>query len=262
MKISDVMRRGAFTIGSNDCLGVAYEAMLQAHVRHLPVTSGDRLVGIVSERDLLAARARANGGDWWTIPVSRAMHAPAHTARPDDSLTEVAARMAATKIGAMPIVELGKLVGIATVTDVLDAEVRAAMAPAIKPTATAADVMTPYPITVRSDAPLREAAALLRRRNVRHLPVVDATSTIVGMLSERDVRTAIGDPLEHVEQRANPLVRDAMTRPAIVVSFSTPIAELAKRFADGRIGALPVIDQFGALIGIVSYVDALRVLAG
>jgi acetoin utilization protein AcuB len=222
--------------------------------------AGDKLVGMLSERDLFAARARADG-DWWQLPVSRAMQKPVHTAAPSDSLTEVAGRMAAEKLGAMPVVECGRLLGIATVGDVLDAEVRGAMAPAPRMEATAADVMTPYPLTVRPETPLLKAAATMVKRHVRHLPVLDTASAIIGMLSERDVRVAIGDPARHAEMRSTVHVRDAMTKPAIVVAFDTPVAELAKRFSDGKLGAVPVVDRFGALIGIVSYVDALRLFA-
>jgi CBS domain-containing protein len=79
------------------------------------------------------------------------------------------------------------------------------------------------------------------------------------------VRTAIGDPMYYIETRsrspAQYRVQDVMTKPAIVVPFDRPLVEIARHFADERIGALPVVDRFGALIGIVSYVDALRVLA-
>jgi acetoin utilization protein AcuB len=96
------------------------------------------------------------------------------------------------------------------------------------------------------------------------VPVVDASSTIVGMVSERDVRTAVGDPVRYAREReATPAqykVSDVMSRPVVTVPFDAPIGELARRFADDRLGALPVTDRFDALIGIVSYVDALRVL--
>jgi acetoin utilization protein AcuB len=262
MKIRDVMRPGAFTIGATDCLGNAYSAMNRSRIRHLPVMSNGKLVGMLSERDVLAARTRVDDTDWWTVPVSSAMQAPAQTAGPDDSLTEVAGRMALAKIGAMPVVERGKLLGLATVTDVLEAEVRSAMAPPPAILATVADAMTPYPITVAPETPLVAAAAIMVARHVRHLPVVDATSSVVGMLSERDVRSAIGDPVLFAETRssAHDRVGDAMTKPAVVVPFDRPLVEVAKRFADDRIGALPVVDKFGALLGILSYVDALRVL--
>ena len=264
MKIRDVMRPGAFTICDTDCLGNAYSVMNRSRIRHLPVTSAGKLVGILSERDILATRAHIDDADWWRIPVSRAMKMPVQTAGPDDSLTEVAGRMALAKIGAMPVVERGKLLGLATVTDVLDGEVRSAMSPSPVTSVTVADVMTPYPLSVAPEDPLLAAATMMIERHVRHLPVVDSTSSLVGMLSERDVRTAIGDPVAFVEtrcrSRAQYCVREVMTQPAIAVTFDRPLVEAAARFADDKLGALPVVDGFGALIGILSYVDALRVL--
>jgi len=264
MKIREVMRSGAFTISETDCLGNAYSAMSRSRIRHLPVTTDGKLVGILSERDVLAARARVDDADWWQIPVRLAMRSPVQTANPDDSLTEVAGRLATAKIGALPIVERGKVLGIVTVGDVLDAEVRSAMASGPVSQATAADVMTAFPRTVAATASLADAVAIMIDHHVRHVPVVDATSSVVGMVSERDVRSAVGDPLQYASERhATPAqykVSDVMSRPVVTVPFDAPIAELARRFADDRLGALPVIDRFGALLGIVSYVDALRVL--
>jgi acetoin utilization protein AcuB len=265
MQLRDVMRPGAFTIEDTDWLGNAYTAMNRSRIRHLPVTHGGKLVGMLTERDVLAARTRCDSADWWTVPVSRAMCTPVQTAGPDDALGEAAGRMAHARIGALPIVERGKLLGLVTATDVLDAEVRSSMAPAPRTLATAADAMTPYPLTVSPTALLADAAALMFERHVRHLPVVDHGGTITGMLSERDVRTAIGDPIQFLESRsttaAQYLVRDVMTHPAETVLFDQPLLEVARRFADERIGALPVVDRFGAVIGILSYVDALRVLS-
>src|SRR5512134_1008731 len=131
MKIRDIMRVGPHTIRDTEVLGAAQRLMTRSRVRHLPVIEDGKLIGILSERDVLAARARAGPDeDWWAQPVRGAMKSPVQTAHPDDPVVEIAGRMAAARIGAMPIVELGKLIGLATATDVLDAEVRAAMAPA------------------------------------------------------------------------------------------------------------------------------------
>jgi CBS domain-containing protein len=177
MKIRDVMRHGPITIPARDTLGTAQRTMARAHIRHLPVIDDHaKVVGMLSERDVLAARA-ARTTDWWTTPVTAAMSTPVHTAAPDDSLTEVAARLAVEQLGAMPVVELGKLVGVATVSDVLDAEVREAMAPAPVRLMTAADAMTPWPYTVSPEASLTDAVATMFDRHIRHLPVVAATSS-------------------------------------------------------------------------------------
>jgi acetoin utilization protein AcuB len=267
MKIREAMRPGAFTIQQSDSLGAAHRAMTRARIRHLPVMHDGKLVGILSERDLLAVRARGDAdGSWWEIPVLRAMSSPVQTAHPDDALTEVAGRLAAHKLGAMPIVEHGKLVGLATVSDVLNAEVRSAMTPAPGAFSTAADVMTPFPVTIGPNALLVEAVNLMLERHVRHLPVIDDHSTIVGLVSDRDLRTVAGDPANYPTSLGHslfqPRVRDAMTTPVAAVAFDMPIDDLARKFIDEKIGAVPVVDRFGALMGVVSYVDLLRAFAG
>ena len=261
MKIRDIMRPGPITIAANESLAAAQRAMARAHLRHLPVIQDDHFVGMLLERDVLAARANAAGDAWRTMPVVDVMSSPPHTAAPDDSLTEVAGRMAMEEIGAMPIVDVGKLLGIATITDVLDAEVREAMEPAPIRVATAADAMTPWPYIVAPETPLGEAVQMMFEYQIRHLPVVDGR--LVGMLSERDVRSAVGDPVDFLNVRDGRklLVRDVMTYPVVAVPFDRPLLELASAFADSKIGALPIVDRSGALIGIVSYVDALRLLA-
>jgi acetoin utilization protein AcuB len=264
MKVRDIMRPGPITVMETDSLGAAQRMMQRSRIRHLPVMNGSRLVGMLSARDILAARTNRDGReDWWSIRVHDAMAAHPVTAGPDDALPEIAGRMAAARIGALPIVERGRLLGLVTVTDVLDAEARRAMEPARLTLAIAADVMTPFPLTIAPQASVGDAVAIMVDHHVRHLPVVDSTSTIVGMLSERDVRGAIGDPVQYVELRRSTMnlsVKDVMTAPAVTVPFDRPLIEVAKAFADTRIGALPVIDRFGALVGIISYVDALRLM--
>ena len=128
MKLREIMKPSPLTVTEATRLGEAQQMMSKHHIRHLPVIRDARLCGILSERDLLEYRAKtAFREDWWRAPVSAAMVAPPQTAGPEDSLTEVAGRLATAKIGAMPIVERGTLIGLVTVTDVLEAEVAQSM---------------------------------------------------------------------------------------------------------------------------------------
>ncbi len=129
MNVRDIMKLNPWTIGEGEGLGVANQRMKRQGIRHLPVTGGGRLVGMLSERDILTARARAVDEAWWKQPAQTAMRSPLHVAHPSDSITEIAGRLAAERIGALVVVERGQLMGIVTVTDVLEAEVRIAMAP-------------------------------------------------------------------------------------------------------------------------------------
>lgn len=129
MKAREIMKQEPITVTEVTRLGEALKTMMKHRIRHLPVVRGDRLCGIVSERDILHYRAVTSfREDWWRAPVTAAMIASVQTAGPDDSVTELAGRLADSRIGALPIVERGSLLGLVTVTDVLEAEVRDAMA--------------------------------------------------------------------------------------------------------------------------------------
>lgn len=129
MKLRDIMKREPITASELTRVGEAQRLMRTNQIRHMPVVRDGRLLGIVSERDLLAYHAAMGADrDWWRPRVTEVMSTPAQTAGPDDSITEAAGRLAAARIGALPIVELGRLIGLVTITDILDATVQSAMA--------------------------------------------------------------------------------------------------------------------------------------
>jgi CBS domain-containing protein len=124
--------------------------------------------------------------------------------------------------------------------------------------------MTRAPLTAAVDDMLFDAVARMAERNVRHLPVVDGERRVVGMLSDRDVRTQIGDaarPLRptdaNVRLRAM-RVGDVMTRDPFVVRHDAPFSVVAKVFTDQKVGAVPVVDDAERLVGIISYVDVFK----
>ena len=125
-------------------------------------------------------------------------------------------------------------------------------------------LMTRVPVTVASDDSLVDAAARMAERNVRHLPVVDGDRHVVGMLSDRDVRTLLGDwsvrcgPTIGVVRIRLLRVADAMTRDAFVVREDAPFADVVRVFTDQRVGAVPVVDGTDRLVGIISYVDVFK----
>ncbi len=261
--VRDIMKRNPLTVGEDEALTTAQSLMAWNGIRHLPVLRRRRVCGILSERDLLAYRA--GQANWKAARVRDAMTPAPQFAHPEDSLTEVAGRMASARIGALPVVEEGTLVGLVTTTDVLAGEVQSAMAvSAPRSRAIARDAMTPAPLTVLATDRLIDAARIMVTRRIRHLPVLDEHARPVGILSERDVRAAIGDPAAAIAERSRFLglqVSQAMSEPSICVREDEPVSRLARLFADARIGALLVVDPSGALVGLISYVDIVRILA-
>jgi CBS domain-containing protein len=261
MTIREIMKRAPWTIGETDTLGNAQHLMSEHHIRHLPVVSGGILVGMLSERDLLQARAHADGDErWWKIPVHFAMQ-PAETAEIDELVDLVAGRMGSTKIGAVAVLERGRMCGVVSVIDVLLAHgVSEKMAPAT----TAADAMVAHPPTIRPEQSLVDAVRVMCEQHIRELPVTDENGVVVGMITEADVRRTVGDPASYLARSIShdPIdVQDIMETGVPPIREDRPLAEVAHYFADARLEALPIVDETGALVGLMSYLDTLNALA-
>ncbi len=127
LKVRDVMSADPTTLKRNDKLTLADDIMLLGRIRHLPVVDddGQRLVGIVSQRDLFrSALAQALGYGKHaqrkileTLSVKDVMTNDVVTASPDTPLIEAARLLSERKIGCLPVVEDGRLVGILTEGD-------------------------------------------------------------------------------------------------------------------------------------------------
>jgi CBS domain-containing membrane protein len=127
LKVSDVMTADPTTLKRNDKLTLADDIMRLGRVRHLPVLDddGQLLVGIVTQRDLFRdALAQALGYGKHaqrklldSLAVKDVMTTDVVTVRPDASLEYAARVLTERKIGCLPVVENGRLVGILTEGD-------------------------------------------------------------------------------------------------------------------------------------------------
>ena len=124
--VGDVMTQDVFTLEHNEKLSVADDVMRLGRIRHIPVVDDDgAVVGVVSQRDLFFnALLRALGYGSYASQktleeyrVKDAMHEPVITCRPNTPLSEAARTMLEKKIGCLPVVEDGQLVGIVTESD-------------------------------------------------------------------------------------------------------------------------------------------------
>lgn len=137
------------------------------------------------------------------------------------------------------------------------------------------DVMTRDVVTVSPDLALKTAAYLLAERGISGLPVVDATGTVVGVLSEQDLvekaagvargsasgaihRLLGGEEERRREQHVQAArVEEAMSTPAITISPDQPLGKAAELMARRHINRLPVVEA-GSLVGIVTRADVVR----
>lgn len=127
MKVRDLMTTDVVTVGRNDELTLADDIMKMKRVRHLPVLEEGRLVGILTQRDLFqAALSTAMGfGEkarkefLKTVRVKEVMTDQVLTIDPAADVKEAARQMLDHKVGCLPVVEKGKLVGLLSETDLL-----------------------------------------------------------------------------------------------------------------------------------------------
>jgi CBS domain-containing protein len=136
-----------------------------------------------SERDKGSGQSKE--GDIMLDPVGSLLKAKGHavhTVTPSEMVSVAVRKMTQSEIGALPVIEHGKLVGIFSERDVLIRIVDQGLDPDTTPVG---DVMTPSPKSITSSQEVREAMRLMSKGRFRHLPVVDGDA-LVGLISIRD----------------------------------------------------------------------------
>jgi len=126
-RVRDIMPRKMVTISESDRLSTVEDIMTLGHVRHMPVVHAGKLVGVVSERDLLRA-SLSNLNEFGNeerraflqvVEIGRVMSTPPVVTALETSVEDAARVMAERKIGCLPVVDGDRLLGLITETDVL-----------------------------------------------------------------------------------------------------------------------------------------------
>jgi CBS domain-containing protein len=137
--------------------------------------------------------------------------------------------------------------------------------------ATVKDVMSTHVIAVREIASFKEIATRLREQRVSAFPVIDQDDRVIGVVSEADLltkealegtvpRTLQGLARQHVRSQVNAVTAaDLMTTPAVTIGPDDPVTDAARLMYNKRVKRLPVTNNDGRLIGIVTRSDVLSV---
>lgn len=147
---------------------------------------------------------------------------------------------------------------------------------------TVADVMTPTPMTVKPETALKEAIAILAKNKISGLPVVNENGELVGVISESDLmwqETGVEPPpyimlLDSVIYLENPnryekeihkalgqTVQEVMTDKPITIKADQSVKQAARLLHDKKIRRLPVLNEEGKVIGIITQGDIIRAMA-
>jgi len=130
--VETIMTSPVVSLQSDHSVHFASGLMQLGHIRHLPVLEGERLVGLVTHRDLVAAQAsllakkfEPGAGDALSLRVADIMKTGVWSVERHTPILEAARIMSDHKLGCLPVLEAERLVGIVTAADFLQLLVRA-----------------------------------------------------------------------------------------------------------------------------------------
>jgi CBS domain-containing protein len=141
------------------------------------------------------------------MDVNEIMTQDAECTRPDATIREAAERMKALGVGSLPVCDDERLVGMLTDRDIIVRSVSEGRDP--KQTRVR-DAMTPDVVYCFDDQSVEEAAEIMRKKQIRRLPVLNRDKDLVGILSLGDVAVETGNPqlagsaLESISEPAGP----------------------------------------------------------
>ena len=118
------------------------------------------------------------------------------------------------------------------------------------------DAMTSSVHTIGSSLTLADAARMMKKHQIRHLPVLDG-GALVGLVSDRDVQVI--SSMSELDPTCI-LVEDAMSQAPWTVEPTTPLVEVAAHMAETKVGSAVVMDH-DKVVGVFTTVDGMRVLA-
>ncbi len=125
--------------------------------------------------------------------------------------------------------------------------------------------MTRKVITVDQEATIFDAQELLAKNKIRHLPIIDKDRRLIGIITDRDIRSALPynsmiAPCSETEKDRvlKYKVKDIMTKDPISISPTYTIQDALLMIQNSKVGALPVVDEYHKLTGIISVRDLLR----
>ncbi len=125
------------------------------------------------------------------------------------------------------------------------------------------NIMTTKPVSVEPSNTVLQAEEIMREQNFRQLPVIK-DKELIGIITDRDIRSCLGsdsfNTLEEQEKARITKVAAVMSSKPIFLSPDDDLRDAVELLIEEKVGGIPVLDVEDGLVGIVTYMDALRCL--
>jgi predicted transcriptional regulator len=248
LTMQDIMSKDVVTAAPEDTVFTAIKRMSESGISCVIVLEGEKVVGILTEKDVLRAVA-GEKVDFRRVTVGETMMSPVHTGSPDTSLLEASRLMQVHRIKRLPILEASRLIGVVTQTDITRGLVT------LSPLKAVADIMTRQITTVSVETPVSEAARLMAAKGISCL-IATHKDEPAGILTEKDLIRRVGalqkDP-------AHTPVADVMSFPIIAIPSSYSVLAAGKKMDSMHLHRLAVM-QDKKICGIITQTDIMRAI--
>jgi CBS domain-containing protein len=279
MIAQDIMSSPVYVVGLQENIAHARRLMLSHKISRLPVLDGDRLVGIITKKDL-AYRLRQSDPIWRRRPIDKI---PVHvlmvpdpvSVTADARVSDIAALMIARDFSGLPVLDGKKLIGMITKTDILRSTSVNSLS--LK----AGDIMAEAATVNR----YHSLDHIISRMSERHEPlvVVNDDGSLAGIVTESNLAffkyntdTSTGLPEKDVKMlrkgesggrkrlryvvEVHAVAEDIMSRPVITIGKDAPVREAVELMRKHAINSVVVMDGMN-LAGIVKRDDIIREVA-
>jgi len=279
MIAQDIMSSPVYVVGLQENIAHARRLMLSHKISRLPVLDGDRLVGIITKKDL-AYRLRQSDPIWRRRPIDQI---PVHvlmvpdpvSVTADARVSDIAALMIARDFSGLPVLDGKKLIGMITKTDILRSTSVNSLG--LK----AGDIMAEAATVNR----YHSLDHIISRMSERHEPlvVVNDDGSLAGIVTESNLAffkyntdTSTGLPEKDVKMlrkgesggrkrlryvvEVHAVAEDIMSRPVITIGKDAPVIEAVELMRKHAINSVVVVDGMN-LAGIVKRDDIIREVA-
>lgn len=254
-KAKDIAQYKVVSIDKNASVYEAIHLMVVNDITGLPVVDGCRLVGIISEKDVLKLLYDV---EFLAGSVGEYMTTDVYAFEEDEDLVDVCRCLMENHFRRVPVLRNGNLVAILSRADFIRAN-KYRFRPAVPHDTSklhpnfllARHVMTCGLLTVKRNTPVYIAMELIANGNITGLPVVDDSMKLVGIVSEKDLLKLLCDP------NAQPgLVQDHMTRGIVSFDYDDSLFEICHCLINNNFRRVPILEK-SRLAGIISRRDII-----
>ena len=257
MKVKDLMVRRLVSIDVDKNLSDAIRLMKKEKVSRLLVRDDDKIIGIITERDVMKRIGYWKERKILTthIHVSSAYTKDLKVIDENEDIKKAAKIMLEKNVSSLVVKKGEEIAGIIAKTDLIKL---------LKENKTLIKDVMRKPVTIQSDSTLLQARKIMLERGIKKL-IVTSGNTLVGVITEGDVGRALAKFREvtegtHIEKRMKDIkVGDVMTRNPIKLGMNSTVGDAVTLMLKNDIGCLPVVDN-EKIVGMVTKTDLIKML--